>query len=330
LRQLPESAKGEVDNPKAMRLGLQEGPESLYAEAFGLKDAPFRLTPDPDYLYLSDSHLSTYEKLIYGIRAGAGFILVTGEVGSGKTTVCRYLLREIEGGTDVAYVINPGLSFPELMGTILDDLGISYADHVSKKELLGVFSRYLLEKTENKRTVVLIDDAQVLPIETLEDLRLLSNLETDKEKLVQIVLVGQPELLETLALPGLRQLRQRIAIWCELIPLKQEELSEYIYLRLQRAGNQGQVRFSPSAVKEVAKIAGGLPRLTNLVCDAALLAAYVDGSRIVKVAHVRRAREEARLDRSGIGSLFRARPWVMVGVGLTIVLLIGWVYFVPF
>ncbi len=312
-----------------MRPSLQEGPESLYAEAFGLKDAPFRLTPDPDYLYLSDSHLSTYERLVYGIKSGAGFILVTGEVGSGKTTLCRYLLRDIAGETDAAYVINPGLSFPELMGTILDDLGIHYSGHLSKKELLDTFSRHLLQRRENRRTVVLIDDAQALPVETLEDLRLLSNLETDKEKLVQIVLVGQPELHETLQNPGLRQLKQRIAIWCELTPLKREELSEYIYLRLQKAGNQGQVRFSPAAVKEISKVAGGLPRLTNLICDTALLAAYVDSSRTVKVPHVRRARDEVHVEGFENRSILHARSWLLAIFGLMIALLIGWIYYSP-
>jgi general secretion pathway protein A len=274
---------------------VQTPDHPLYGQFFMLSDAPFRLTPDPDFFYLTQPHLQALERIRYAIRTGTGFMWVLGEVGTGKTTLCRYLLKEITEQAHVAYIVSPSLSFRELLAAILDDLGLSYDSTASKKELVDRFRSFLLEEAQ-RRTVVVIDDAQTMPDETLEDLRLLSNLETDKEKLVQVLLIGQPELKEKLAQPHLRQLNQRIAIRCEIPPLSEEEVRHYVAWRLQRAGNRGQIHLSPGALRRLTRQSGGIPRLVNLLAEYALLAAYVEGTRSLEPRHVERAARELSLE----------------------------------
>ncbi|WP_170920299.1 ExeA family protein [Desulfacinum hydrothermale] len=269
-------------------------PSPVYAGYFDLTEPPFSLTPDPAFLYLTPTHRSALERLRYGIRNGVGFMWVLGEVGTGKSTLCRYLLKELEDEAHTAYVVNPSLSSVELLTAILDDLGLSSQDSPSKKVLLDSLRDFILS-SGNRRTAVLIDDAQALPDETLEDLRLLSNLETDKEKLVQVILFGQPELKEKLAQAKMRQVHQRVAIRCELHPLNGDEVGDYLNWRLQQAGNRGQLSVSRSAVKELTRQSGGIPRLVNLLADYALMAAYVAETRTVEAEHVRRAAAELKM-----------------------------------
>ncbi|MDA8138042.1 MAG: AAA family ATPase [Desulfobacteraceae bacterium] len=273
-------------------------PQRIYAEFFNLRGIPFSITPDPEFLFLSDTHLAVLEKLQYGIKGLMGFMLLTGEVGTGKTTLCRALLDKLEGRARTVYVINPSLSGVELIACILEDLGINCEAGASKKELLDRLNGFLINHASAAPVVIIIDDAQTMPRQTMEDLRLLSNLETDKNKLLQIVLVGQPELMNLLEGPELRQLQQRIAIHCRLDFLGRDEIGAYIERRLAVAGNQGQVRFTAKAASRVYRLSNGVPRMINKLCDLALTAAYAADSHLVDLAHVLAAHEELMGQRS--------------------------------
>ncbi len=267
-------------------------PERVYAEFFDLQGVPFSITPDPRFLFLSGTHIAALEKISYGIKGCMGFMLLTGEVGTGKTTLCRVLLDQLGERARTVYVINPALSGLELLTCILEDLGIPCDAQASKKQLLDLLNRFLLSYAHSRPVVIIIDDAQSMPLETLEDLRLLSNLETDRLKLLQMLLVGQPELVTRLDRPEMRQLKQRIAVHCRLAFLTCDEVGRYIEKRLIVAGNQGQVRFDLKAVRRVHQISAGIPRMINKICDWALTAAYTTDSRVVTEHHVRRASEE--------------------------------------
>ncbi len=266
--------------------------EGIYLNFFQFNEGPFSITPDPGFLFLSSTHQSVIEKIIYGIKNRLGFVLLTGEVGTGKTTICRSVLDRLEGNAETVYIINPSLSGIEIIAAILDDLGVEYSACAGKKELMNSLNSFLLATDRAKPVVIIIDDAQTMPIEALEDLRLLSNLETDKEKLLQIVLVGQPELLATISKPELRQLRQRIAISCNLDYLKKEEISGYIERRLFIAGNKGQVRFTISAINAIYKASRGIPRLINRICDYSLIACYLTNEYTINKHHVNKALKE--------------------------------------
>lgn len=271
---------------------VESTPERIYTDFFNLRGIPFSITPDPEFLYLSDTHQSVYEKLQYGIRGRMGFMVLTGEVGTGKTTLCRALLDQLQNQARTVYVINPSLSGRELLAAILDDLGIDCSEKASKKELIDRLNHFLLCEGITQPVVIIIDDAQTMPIETLEDLRLLSNLETDKNKLLQILLAGQPELLALIDRPELRQLKQRILIHCHLDFLAREEVGGYIERRLAVAGNKGQVRFSPKAIQRIHLLSRGLPRSINKLCDLALTAAYAGDSAMVEASHINAAGKE--------------------------------------
>lgn len=266
--------------------------EGIYLDYFQFQEAPFSITPDPGFLFLSSTHQSVIEKIIYGIKNRLGFILLTGEVGTGKTTICRSVLDRLEHDADTVYIINPSLSGIEILATILDDLGVTYSAGAGKKALMDSLNSFLLASNRKKPVVIIIDDAQTMPIEALEDLRLLSNLETDKEKLLQMVIAGQPELLATISKPELRQLRQRIAINSNLDYLKKEEISGYIERRLFIAGNKGQVRFSSSAIEVIYKTSSGIPRLINRICDYSLIACYLSNNYTITKQHVKQALKE--------------------------------------
>lgn len=266
--------------------------EGIYLDFFQLHEAPFSITPDPGFLFLSGTHQSVIEKIIYGINNRLGFVLLTGEVGTGKTTICRSVLDKLEGNAETVYIINPSLSGIEILATILDDLGATYSAGAGKKELMDSLKSFLLATDRIKPVVIIIDDTQTMPTEALEDLRLLSNLETDKEKLLQMVLVGQPELLDTISKPELRQLRQRVAISCNLDYLKKEEISGYIERRLFVAGNKGQVRFTASATGAIFKASMGIPRLINRICDYSLIACYLTNDCAIHKHHVQQALKE--------------------------------------
>jgi general secretion pathway protein A len=270
----------------------ETGMERVYLDFYHLDQAPFSITPDPNYLFYSDTHQNAINKLLYGINGRMGFLLLVGEVGTGKTTICRALLDTLQKTAETVYIINPSLSGTELLSSVLDDLGISYSNGASKKELIDTLNHYLLAENRHKPVVIIIDDAQTMSFEALEDMRLLSNLETDKDKLLQILLVGQPELLDHLSQPELRQLKQRVAITCHLDYLSKNEVDAYISRRLFISGDKGRIRFQPAAVREIYAASHGIPRLINRVCDYTLTAGYVANSYVIKRKHTKKALQE--------------------------------------
>ncbi|MGD9189334.1 MAG: AAA family ATPase [Desulfobacteraceae bacterium] len=278
--------------PKSLQVMAHDRSDRIYTDFFNLKGSPFSITPDPEFLFLSETHRSVLEKIQYGIQSRMGFMLLTGEVGTGKTTLCRALLDHLQDRIQTVYVINPSLNGLELLAGILDDLGVSYPERASKKALIDRLNRYLLENEEKSPVVIIVDDAQTMPLETLEDLRLLSNLETDKTKLLQMLLVGQPELLTQLDQPDMRQLKQRVAVNCHLDYLGLDEVGGYIERRLFIAGNQGQIRFASKVIRQIHKQSGGVPRMINKICDMALIAAYAANSYVVQSSHLKAASSE--------------------------------------
>jgi general secretion pathway protein A len=275
----------------------------MYTQHYGLREKPFSLTPDPRYLYLSASHREALAHLLYGIEQGEGFIAVTGEVGTGKTTLCRTLLERLGADAEVAYLFNPCLSAHELLEAIHRELGLP--SDGTRAQLLDRLNRFLLEASRRHRRVLLIvDEAQGLPVATLEEIRLLSNLETSTEKLLQIVLFGQPELDALLDSRELRQLRQRIGVRWRLDPLSEPEAGDYVRHRLRVAAGRDPNLFTAAALRELRRRSRGVPRLVNLLADRALLAGYADGSQRIERAHVGRAAREilrARDRRRGRG-----------------------------
>jgi general secretion pathway protein A len=254
----------------------------MYEKFYGFTEKPFNLTPDPDYFYLSSVHKRALDHLVYGLESGMGFIQVTGEIGSGKTTLIKCLLRQLSREVKVAYVIHSKGTFVQILRMILEDLEVVPADQkLTKEALLSRFRDFLVEQARHHNSVVvIIDEAQNLQLEVLEELRMLSNFETEKAKLLQIVLVGQPELRDLLRRPELEQLRQRITVRFHLYPLSEDETRSYIRHRLKVAGSNGSVRFTAAASRIVHRYSGGLPRLINVACDATLLAGFVDERRV--------------------------------------------------
>jgi general secretion pathway protein A len=249
----------------------------MYYQYFGLDEAPFSIAVNPRYLFMSARHRDALAHLLYGVGTGGGFILLTGEVGTGKTTINRCLLEQLPHDTDIAIVLNPALNAVELLATVCDELGIDYdPDNHTLKTLTDKLHQYLLENhARGRKTVLLIDEAQHLDFEVLEQIRLLTNLETHDEKLLQIILIGQPELAQMLARPELRQLNQRITARYNLEPLNLEETGAYIRHRLQVAGMAADREVFPaSVVKGIYRQTRGIPRLINVLCDRILLGAY--------------------------------------------------------
>jgi general secretion pathway protein A len=261
----------------------------VYLDFYKLKEPPFSITPDPEFLFLSQTHQSVMERVLYSIDSKMGFILLSGEVGTGKTTICRSIIDTLNPIAEIVYIINPSLSGRALIASILDDLSIAYAADSSKKDLIDQLNNFLLYRDCNKPVVIIIDDAQTMSLDVLEDLRLLSNLETDKEKMLQMVIVGQPELEDHLSRPEMRQLRQRIFVTCRLEHLKPREVENYIDRRLFIAGSSGQVQFSRGAKRLIARKSKGFPRVINKICDYALTAGYVDDEFVIRREHVKRA-----------------------------------------
>lgn len=249
----------------------------MYKQFYGLKEHPFKLTPDPDFLYLSPAHKKALLYVTYGLETKKGFIQLTGEVGSGKTTIIRSLLKNLHKEVKTAYIVNPKLTFNELFRTVLSQLSIIASDSTgSKDHLLDKFYQYLTEQAKKGCPVVIIlDEAQNIEPPVLEEIRLLSNLETEKEKLLQIVFVGQPELRNIFSQPELRQLKQRISTAVHIEPLSRIEMENYINHRMMVAGANGSVIFEKKACDEIYLYSKGIPRLINIACDATLLAGYV-------------------------------------------------------
>ena len=269
----------------------------MYTQFFGLREKPFSITPDPRYLYMSQRHADALAHLIYGISQSGGFIQLTGEVGTGKTTLVRSLFEKLPDEADVALILNPELTTHDFLTAISEELGAAPPADKSMKALVDELNTYLLEAhARGRRTVLIVDEAQNLGTDVLEQVRLLTNLETPKQKLLQIILIGQPELREVLSRDDMRQLAQRVTGRYHLEPLSQEDTSKYLEHRMKVAGATGTI-FQPAAIREIYRRSKGVPRLINVIADRSLLAAYTQETRKVDKPLVRRAAEEVYGDR---------------------------------
>lgn len=314
-------AEAEAERPQSDGL-------PLYARYFGLKRAPFSIAPDPRYLYMSDRHREALAHLLYGLKGGGGFVLLTGEVGAGKTTICRCMLDQVPPRCNVAYIFNPKLTVAELLQTVCDEFhiprtltGPTIKDHVDALNL------YLLRTHAVGQTnVLVIDEAQNLSPDVLEQLRLLTNLETNERKLLQIVLVGQPELRTMLAAPGLEQLAQRVIARYHLKALSATDVRQYIRHRLKVAGLRGPLPFDREALRRVMFHSRGVARRINLLCDRAMLGAYAEGKPYISQRIVDKAACEA-LDAAAPQRKLRWQPWAAasaLALGLAAVLWVAW------
>ncbi len=300
----------------------------MYHQYFGLCEAPFSIAVNPRYLFMSPRHRDALAHLLYGVGAGGGFILLTGEVGTGKTTINRCLLEQLPDDTDIAIILNPALNAMELLATVCDELGIGYdQEKHTLKTLTDSLHRYLLENHgRSRKTVLLIDEAQHLDFDVLEQIRLLTNLETNSEKLLQIILIGQPELAQMLGRPELRQLNQRITARYNLEPLSLEETGAYIRHRLQVAGmNPAQEVFPTAVVRGIHRYTRGIPRLINVLCDRMMLGAYGRNLGRTDQAMLRIAAREVMGEEAAASGEASGRSWPGVAVGaLVVVLAAAW------
>lgn len=278
----------------------------MYEEYFGFTEKPFSLTPDPKYLFKSASHASAFELLQYAIRRREGFVVITGDIGTGKTTLCRAILEQIDTKTFSALVLNPFVAEEDLLRVILQEFGVVSRQEikhgrlarVSKAELIETLNEFLLSLHRLRaQAVLIIDEAQNLPLQVLEQIRILSNLETEKEKLLQIVLVGQLNLKDLLRRPELRQLDQRVSIRYDLTPLSAEETSQYVQHRLSVAGGGAAVTFTPKSLRRLHRYTAGIPRLINLLCDRALLSAYSAHTPRIVPSFLESAAESLEIER---------------------------------
>lgn len=289
---------------------------SMYEDYYGFVEKPFSLTPDPKFLYRSETHANAFDLLQYAIRRREGFVVITGDIGTGKTTLCRAILDELDRRTFTALVLNPFLSEEDLLKLILQDFGVVSRDevkrgrlaNVSKQDLIDTLNEFLLSLLPlGASALLVVDEAQNLPLQVLEQIRILSNLETDTEKLLQVVLVGQLNLQPLLRSPEMRQLDQRVSIRYELKPLTRRETAAYVEHRLTVAGGARAVGFTPRALDLVHRFSGGTPRLINLICDRALLAGYAERTNRIEPDLVVRAADSLDLHTSSLGWLRRLR-----------------------
>lgn len=265
----------------------------MYLEYLGLREKPFSITSDPSFLYLSRKHREALSHMAYGIRERKGFVEITGEIGTGKTTLCKALLRQLDTDTKTALILQSQVSELQLLQSIVQDFGLNPMRNNNRLGIFNQLNHFLLEEARLSRNVVLvIDEAQNLSLRVLEQIRMLSNLETDKQKLIQIILVGQPELREKLALPQMEQLRQRIGVRYHMTPLDADEVRTYIDHRLRIAGSNGSLDWPAEASEEVFVLSRGIPRLINLICDRALLACYAFQAKRVTPELIRHSYQE--------------------------------------
>ena len=299
----------------------------MYVSFFGLKQAPFSIAPDPRYLYMSERHREALAHLLYGLGGGGGFVVLTGEIGAGKTTVCRCFLEQVPAGCAVAYIFNPKLTVVELLQSICDEFSVVVQPSAmpTVKDYIDPLNRFLLDAhAAGRHTVLVIDEAQNLSADVLEQLRLLTNLETDERKLLQILLIGQPELRSLLARADLEQLAQRVIARYHLGPLNASETAAYVAHRLAVAGLVGAAPFSASALRRVQRLSRGVPRRINLLCDRALLGAYAQGRHSVDARTVSQAATEVFGD-DALPPLWR-RPvalWVVGLIGIALGITLG-------
>uniref|UniRef100_UPI00293D8EE7 ExeA family protein n=1 Tax=Janthinobacterium sp. TaxID=1871054 RepID=UPI00293D8EE7 len=263
----------------------------MYTPFFQLKQAPFSIAPDPRYLFLSERHREALAHLLYGVGGGGGFVLLTGEIGAGKTTVCRCFIEQIPAHCKLAYIFNPKLSVDELLLSVCEEFGIAAPQGGVKKHVDAINAYLLASHAQGLNNVLIIDEAQNLSADVLEQLRLLTNLETSERKLLQIILIGQPELRAMLARPELEQLAQRVIARYHLGPLSEEETAGYVRHRLAVAGTQA-APFAGRVLRRIHRLSHGVPRRINLLCDRALLGAYVENRREVTRAILDQAAAE--------------------------------------
>ena len=263
----------------------------MYGTHFGLQELPFTITPDTSFFFAHSSHQDALNTLLVAARSGEGFMKVIGEVGTGKTLLCRKFMGTLEHHEFVtAYIPNPYLQPMTLLFACADELDIKYPQHINQHQLLKLLNRYLIDTyAEGKRVLLCLDEAQAIPLETLESLRLLSNLETERRKLLQVVLFGQPELDARLDNPSIRQLKQRVSFSCQLSPLSLSEVEFYISHRLAVAGYRGPRLFPHKVVKQIYRASKGIPRLVNILAHKSLMAAFGEGARVLAERHVRMA-----------------------------------------
>jgi general secretion pathway protein A len=296
----------------------------MYKEYFGLEEMPFSIAPDPRYLYMSEQHREALAHLLFGVNSDGGFVLLTGEVGTGKTTVCRCLLEQVPENAAIAFIINPRLTVEELLAAICDEFSIQYPErNNSIKCYVDLINRYLLEvHAKGKRAVLIIDEAQNLSADVLEQLRLLTNLETNQAKLLQIILLGQPELRDKLSRPELRQLSQRITARYHLEALSKQDVVSYVTHRLTVAGVKDRL-FSHAAINKLYRLSAGVPRLINVLCDRSLLGAFAHNEKLVTGSILAKASREVFGEPGGSPQLKKFYSW---SLGLLMVVIIGAVF----
>ncbi len=291
--------------------------QAMYLKHFDLSERPFSITPDPRFLYMSSRHREALAHLLYGLGEGGGFVQLTGEVGTGKTTLCRCLIEQVPKNVDIALVLNPKLTAEELIATVCDELGVEYPPEIhSIKTLTDILNRHLLDAyARGRRTVLIIDEAQNLSAEVLEQVRLLTNLETPTQKLLQIILIGQPELRALLARDDMRQLAQRVTARYHLEPINREETGAYIQHRLQISGVTTDV-FNTAALDHIQRLSGGIPRLINVLCDRSMLGAYVEGKLKIDKRIVKKAARELLAEDTSVSGRRRWLPLALVGLAI--------------
>ena len=295
----------------------------MYNEYFGFKESPFSIAPDPRYLYMTAQHREALAHLVYGLNSEGGCILLTGEVGTGKTTICRCLLEQIPEQANVALVLNPKVSEIELLETICDELHISYPDASNSVKTYTdrIYDFLLTSNHNNEKTVLIIDEAQNLSSKVLEQLRLLTNLETNQRKLLQIIILGQPELLDILARTEMRQLAQRITARFHLQPLTRHEVKAYVSHRLAVAGQNIQL-FPDKSIKLLYRLSNGIPRLINIICDRALLGAYVEEQYAVNPPTIKKAAKEVFGELKNVEKQQKTKRWLYPLAAVTSILII--------
>lgn len=295
----------------------------MYTKFFGLDKPPFRITPDPAFFFSGGNRGAVLEALLYAVSRGEGIVKVVGEVGSGKTMLCRMLERELPHDCDIVYLANPRLSPDEILHAIAVELELDVARDAAKLDVMRVLHGYLLEKhARNRRVVMFIEEAQGMALDTLEEIRMLSNLETTQDKLLQIVLFGQPELNDKLAAHEIRQLRERITYSFDLMPLNRTEIRDYLNTRIRTSGFRGNDLFTAGAIRALERRSRGLLRRINILADKALLAAFARGERQVRALHVRMAARDSEFSRPVV--MPRPRR-VLAGVLLALlVVAAGW------
>jgi len=265
----------------------------MYTEFYSLNETPFNITSDPSFFFGSMVHEEAYSNILYGIISRKGIIVMTGEIGTGKTTLCRALLNRLDPKVKTAFILNPNFSEVQLLQLILRDLGIPHPTTDNKLELTECLNAFLLEQSSQGNNVaIIIDEAQNLNVNQLEEIRLLSNLETEKHKLLQILLVGQPELFDKLRLPELRQLNQRVTVRYHISPLQPQDVRNYIEHRLKTAGALSKIHFTDDAFDTIYFYTKGVPRLINVICDRALLAGFVKDSFTINMDIIHQAARE--------------------------------------